>query len=264
LKQQKKEFEVGLLSKTNVAQAESFMNLAKINMLNSKVNYDNAVNLFNDLIGTESGELSFSNIPVNLPLNFSEFKERVIINNLAIQMAKLNVDIKKAQVGYARSAYYPKVDLTATKTEFDESSSTIDSGTNEDVSATLTWPIFNSGKSTSNVRKAKEAQNSYLIILQKTQIDTLTLAKKIWNQSEISKDQIIAAESSYEASSTAYKGTVIEQKVGERTVLDVLNAQQTLLNSEIELINQRKNKEIIKSQVFYLMGDLTIENMGSL
>jgi outer membrane protein len=57
---------------------------------------------------------------------------------------------------------------------------------------------------------------------------------------------------------------VIEQKVGERTVLDVLNAQQTLLNSEIELINQRKNKEIIKSQVFYLMGDLTIENMRSL
>ena len=260
----KKEFEVGLLSKTDVAQAESFMNSAKINMLNSKVNYDNAVNLFNDLIGTESGELSFSNIPVNLPLNFSEFKERVIINNLAIQMAKLNVDIKKAHVGYARSAYYPKVDLTATKTEFDESSSTIDSGTNEEVSATLTWPIFNSGKSISNVRKAKESQNTYLIILQKTQIDTLTLAKKIWEQSEISKDQIIAAESSYEASSTAYEGTVIEQKVGERTVLDVLNAQQTLLNSEIELINQRKNKEIIKSQVFYLMGDLTIENMRSL
>ena len=108
------------------------------------------------------------------------------------------------------------------------------------------------------------AQNSYLIILQKTQIDTLTLAKKIWDQSEISKDQIIAAESSYKASNTAYNGTVIEQKVGERTVLDVLNAQQTLLNSEIELINQRKNKEIIKSQVFYLMGDLTIQNMGGL
>ena len=259
-----KEFEVGLVSKTDVAQAESFMNSAKINMLNSKVNYDNAVNIFNDLIGTESGDLSFSNIPVNLPLNFSDFKDRVASNNLAIQMAKLNVGIKKAQVGYARSAYYPKVDFTASKSEFDETSSTIDSGTNEEVSATLTWPIFNSGKSISNVKKAKVAQNSYLIILQKTQIDTLTLAKKIWDQSEISKDQIIAAESSYKASNTAYDGTVIEQKVGERTVLDVLNAQQTLLNSEIELINQRKNKEIIKSQVFYLMGDLTIQNMGGL
>jgi outer membrane protein TolC len=73
--------------------------------------------------------------------------------------------------------------------------------------------------------------------------------QKIWEQSAISKDQIIAAESSYEASSTAYEGTVIEQKVGERTVLDVLNAQQTLLNSEIELINQRKNKEIIKWKI---------------
>jgi TolC family type I secretion outer membrane protein len=259
----KKEFEVGLASKTDVAQAESFMNSAKINMLNSKVNYDNAVNLFDDLIGSKSNDLSFSEIPFNLPSSFTELLERVSTNNLAIQMARVNVDIKKAQVGYARSAYYPKVDLTATKTEFDESTTTIDSGTNEEVSATMTWPIFNSGKSLSNVRKAKEAQNSYLIILQKTQIDTHTLAKKLWDQSEISKDQIVAAESSYKASKTAYEGTVIEQKVGERTILDVLNAQQSLLNSEIELMNQKRNKEIIKSQVFYLMGDLTLENMGN-
>ena len=259
----KKEFEVGLASKTDVAQAESFMNSAKINMLNSKVNYDNAVNLFDDLIGSKSNDLSFSEIPFNLPSSFTELLERVSTNNLAIQMARVNVDIKKAQVGYARSAYYPKVDLTAKKTEFDESATTIDSGTNEEVSATMTWPIFNSGKSLSNVRKAKEAQNSYLIILQKTQIDTHTLAKKLWDQSEISKDQIVAAESSYKASKTAYEGTVIEQKVGERTILDVLNAQQSLLNSEIELMNQKRNKEIIKSQVFYLMGDLTLENMGN-
>jgi outer membrane protein len=260
----KKEFEVGLVSRTDVAQAESFMNTAKINMLNSKVNYDNAINLFNDLIGSKTGDLSFSEIPADLPASFNEFKESITFNNLAIQMARVNVDIKKAQVGYARSAYYPKIDLTATKTEFDESSSLIDSGTNEEVAAILTWPIFNSGKSISNVRKAKEVHNSYLIIFQKTQIDTLTLAKKIWDQSKISKDQIIAAESSYKASNTAYEGTVIEQEVGERTVLDVLNAQQTLLNSEIELINQRRSQEIIKSQVLYLMGDLTIENMGNL
>ena len=94
------------------------------------------------------------------------------------------------------------------------------------------------------------------------EIELIPLARRI--AKFISKDQIIAAESSYKASNTAYEGTVIEQKVGERTVLDVLNAQQTLLNSEIELINQRKNKEIIKSQIFYLMGDLTIENMRSL
>ena len=260
----KKEFEVGLVSRTDVAQAESFMNTAKINMLNSKVNYDNAINLFNDLIGSKTGDLSFSEIPADLPASFNEFKESITFNNLAIQMARVNVDIKKAQVGYARSAYYPKIDLTATKTEFDESSSLIDSGTNEEVAAILTWPIFNSGKSISNVRKAKEVHNSYLIIFQKTQIDTLTLAKKIWDQSKISKDQIIAAESSYKASNTAYEGTVIEQEVGERTVLDVLNAQQTLLNSEIELINQRRSQEIIKSQVLYLMGDLTIENIGNL
>ena len=56
----KKEFEVGLASKTDVAQAESFMNSAKINMLNSKINFNKSINSFSDLIGTKAENMGFS------------------------------------------------------------------------------------------------------------------------------------------------------------------------------------------------------------
>ena len=148
--------------------------------------------------------------------------------------------------------------------EFDESSSIIDSGTNDEIKATVTWPIFNSGKSLSTIRQAKEFQNSSQIMLQKTKIDTLTLASTIWEQSEIVRETIKAAELSLKASKTAYEGTKIEQEVGERSILDVLNSQQSLLNAEIQFFNQQKNQEVIKAQVLYMIGSLTLENLGEI
>lgn len=257
----KKEFEVGLASRTDVAQAESFMNTAKINMLNSKINLNKSINSFNDLIGTKVGNMNFSKISVNMPSNFEEYKNLVTQNNLAIKMAFRSLDINGAQIGLARSSLYPQIGLTASKTEFDESSSVVDSGTNDEIKATVTWPIFNSGKSLSAVRQAKEVRNSSQIMLQKIQIDTLTLAITIWEQSEIVKETIKAAELSLEASKTAYDGTKVEQEVGERSILDVLNAQQALLNAEIQFFNQQKNQEVIKAQVLYMVGNLTLDSI---
>lgn len=257
----KKEFEVGLASKTDVAQAESFMNTAKINMLNSKINYNNSINSFKDLVGVNAENLVFSKILTPLPSSSKIFNDLIMNNNLTILIAKTNLDIKSAQVGTAESILYPKISLTASKSEVDESTTIVDSATIDEIKATVSWPIFNSGKSLSTVKQAKKLKNSYQILLQKTQMDTMTLASTIWEQSVIVKDTIEAAKLSYEASKTAFEGTKIEQEVGERTVLDVLNAQQTLLKSEIEFFNQQKNQEVIKAQVLYLIGDLNIENI---
>ena len=257
----KKEFEVGLASKTDVAQAESFMNTAKINMLNSKINYNNLINSFNDLVGVKAENLIFSKILTSIPLSKKAFNDLILNNNLAILIAKTNLDIKTAQVGTAESILYPQINLTASKTEVNESTSIVDSATVDEIKATISWPIFNSGKSLSTVKQAKKVKNTYLILLQKTQMDTITLASTIWEQSVIVKETIEAAKLSYEASKTAFEGTKIEQEVGERTILDVLNAQQTLLTSEIEFFNQQKNQEVIKAQLLYLIGELNIENI---
>ena len=193
--------------------------------------------------------------------SFEEFKEILFLNNYSIRMAEVNMKIMSANVGVARSAYYPQLNLTATKSEFDEFSSEIDELTNEEIKATLNWPIFTAGKSLSNVRKAKEVKNTQLILLQKTQNETVILSENIWDKYKISEQTIKAAELTYNANQTAYKGTVIEQEVGERSVLDVLIARQALLNSEINYFNKQKDREIVKTQIMYLAGLLNFENL---
>mgnify|MGYP003323535853 CR=1 FL=1 len=78
----------------------------------------------------------------------------------------------------------------------------------------------------------------------------------------ISEQTIKAAELTYNANQTAYKGTVIEQEVGERSVLDVLTARQSLLNSEIKYFQEQKDREITKAQVMYMSGTLNLSSLG--
>ena len=257
-----KEYEVGLTSKTDVAQAEAFLNNAKIDLLDSEIILKNLKNSFFDLVGVDAKNLIFSEINADIPSSFSEFKEILIANNYSIRMAEVNLKIMNANVGVARSAYYPQLSLTATKSELDEFSAEIDELTNEEIKATLNWPIFTAGKSLSNVRKAKEVKNTQLILLQKTQNETVILSENIWDKYKISEQTIKAAELTYNANQTAYKGTVIEQEVGERSVLDVLIARQALLNSEINYFNKQKDREIVKTQIMYLAGLLNFENLG--
>ena len=256
-----KEYEVGLTSKTDVAQAEAFLNNAKIDLLGSEIILKNLKNSFFDLVGVDAKNLIFSEINADIPSSFSEFKEILIANNYSIRMAEVNLKIMNANVGVARSAYYPQLSLTATKSELDEFSAEIDELTNEEIKATLNWPIFTAGKSLSNVRKAKEVKNTQLILLQKTQNETVILSENIWDKYKISEQTIKAAELTYNANQTAYKGTVIEQEVGERSVLDVLIARQALLNSEINYFNKQKDREIVKTQIMYLAGLLNFENL---
>ena len=256
-----KEYEVGLASKTDVAQAEAYLNNAKIDLLDSKIILKNLKNLFIDLVGVEAENLIFSEINADMPNSFNQFKEILAANNYSIRMAEANLNIMDANVGVAQSAYYPQLNLTATKSELDEYSSTVDELTSEEIKASLNWPIFTAGKSLSNVRKAKEMKNNQYILLQKTRNETVILSENIWDTFQISEQTIKAAELTYNANQTAYKGTVIEQEVGERSVLDVLKARQSLLNSEINYFNKQKDREIVKTQIMYMSGILNLENL---
>ena len=255
------EFEAGILSKTDVAFAKTRMSAAKIALINSDINYEKAKNIFRDITGVEAKDLKFQSIKSKEIFEKEQFIENVKSGSFAIRLATLDVKSKNASTGIARSSLLPKISLNASQTEYYDYSSTVDQFDNETINATVTWQIFNSGSSLSKVRQAEKFKNSsyinQLIVIR----DTLNRANFSHSQYVISSETVDAAKIALESAEFAYNGTVIEQEVGERTLLDVLDARQQLLNSEIDLFKEQRNEQIIEARLLYLKGDLVVDKL---
>jgi outer membrane protein len=255
------EFQAGILSKTDVAFAKTRMSAAKIALINSDINYEKAKNIFRDITGVEAKNLKFQSIKSKEIFEKEQFIENVKSGSFAIRLATLDVKSKNASTGIARSSLLPKISLNASQTEYYDYSSTVDQFDNETINATVTWQIFNSGSSLSKFRQAERFKNSsyinQLIVIR----DTLNTANFSHSQYVISSETVDAAKIALESAEFAYNGTVIEQEVGERTLLDVLDARQQLLNSEIDLFKEQRNEQIIEARLLYLKGDLVIDKL---
>ena len=255
------EFEAGILSKTDVALAKTRMSAAKIAMMNSEINFNRISNTFRDITGEEPDDLKFENIKSNKVFKKDEFIKNVSSGNFAIRLAALDIKSKNAATGIARSALLPKISLNATQTEYYDYSTTIDQFDNETINATLSWSIFNSGKSLSMIKQAEKIKNSSYINQMIITRDALTSAKFNFSQYMISSETVDSAQTAVDSANFAYNGTVVEQEVGERTLLDVLDARQQLLNSEIELFKEQRNEQIIEARLLYLMGELELNKL---
>ena len=255
------EFDVGLLSKTDVALSNTRMSAAKISLINADINLRQAKNIFKDITGKEAKNLEFKSIKSNEIYKINEFIEKVKQGNFAIRLASQDVKAKSATVGVARSILLPKISLNASQSEYYDFSSAIDQYDSEIISANVTWQIFSSGNSLSQTRQAKKLKNSSYINQSLITRDTLNKARYAHSQYLISEETVDSAKIAVESAEFAYKGTVIEQEVGERTLLDVLDARQQLLNSEIELFKEQRNEQIIEARLLYLMGDLKLDKL---
>ena len=255
------EFEAGILSKTDVALAKTRMSAAKIAMMNSEINFNRISNTFRDITGEEPDDLKFENIKSNKVFKKDEFIKNVSSGNFAIRLAALDIKSKNAATGIARSALLPKISLNATQTEYYDYSTTVDQFDNETINATLSWSIFNSGKSLSMIKQAEKIKNSSYINQMIITRDALTSAKFNFSQYMISSETVDSAQTAVDSANFAYNGTVVEQEVGERTLLDVLDARQQLLNSEIELFKEQRNEQIIEARLLYLMGELELNKL---
>jgi outer membrane protein len=130
------------------------------------------------------------------------------------------------------------------------------------VTGRLTVPLYTSGEVQARVRQAKHTHVSRIQEIEQTRGDVQALVVQAWAQLSAARAQLESDNAQVAALSTALTGVREEEKVGQRTLLDILNAEQELLNAQVNLAATKRNIVVTAYTLLSSVGRLNIQETG--
>jgi outer membrane protein len=257
LRQTRDRFNVGEVTRTDVAQSESSLAAGRSQVLTAESNYKASGATYRQVIGTDPGKLSPGS-PVD---RFSPQSLQAAIDfagavHPSVTTAEYNVDVAQQQVKVAEGALYPTVSVQGTvQKNFMVGLNTIESY-NASVLGQLSVPIYQGGAEYSLIRQAKETLGQQRINLDVARDQVRQVVVQSWGQLEAAKANIDATTAQVQSSEIALNGVREEARVGQRTTLDVLNAQQTLVNARVALVTAQRDRVVASYTLLSAVGRL--------
>lgn len=251
-------FNVGEVTRTDVALAESALQAAIAVASGAEADLANARSVYVQQVGVAPGRL----VPARtlerlLPRNLDGAIIAGQSDHPAIKGARHGADVQLLQVRIAESALYPTLGLAASVTRAAEQSTASSQSLSGSLGVTLTIPIFaNGGRDYATIRAAKEGYGQRRIQIETAAASVRQAVTQSWAALEASRAQIQAAEVQVRAQEIAVNGIREEYKVGQRTIIDVLNATQTLTEARVALVRAQRDRVVLSYSVLAAMGRL--------
>jgi outer membrane protein len=168
------------------------------------------------------------------------------------------VDVAEASVKVLEGQLYPTAGLSGTVQQRFDSQFPGDRSLNAQIVGRISVPLYEGGLTYSQIRQAKEVVGQRRIEVEDVRDQIRSAIVTSWGRLEASKAQVIASQAQVQANEVALNGVREEARVGQRTTLDVLNAQQELLNSRVNLILAQRDRVVNSYGVVQTVGRLTV------
>jgi len=265
LRQTQDRFNVGEVTRTDVAQAEASLAGAQATALTAQSTLQASVANYRKAIGEEPKSLSpVAPVTKPLPKSLSEAVAISQVEHPAIVAMLHGVDAAALAIKISEGALYPTVGLTGQVSKrFDVQGYPNGSQTlTGSLMGQITVPIYDGGATYAATRQAKEqlGQQELQTDLQRDNVRAAVVAT--WGANQNSLGILRAAKAQVEAPEVALAGVREEAKVGQRTTLDVLNAQQTLLNARVQLVTAQHDQVVNSYSLLSAVGRLSIGILG--
>ena len=265
LRQTRDRFNVGEVTRTDVAQSESRLAAGRSTMLTAESNLNTSRSSYRQVIGVEAGKLApgmpvdrFS--PSTLAAAVSEARAR----HPSVTTAMFNIDAAVLQVKIAEGSLYPSLNLvgSAQKTFGSTSSLTALESLSASVGGQLSVPIYQGGAEYAAIRQAKETLGQRRLDLDNSRDQVQQTVVQSWGLLLAAKAQIEATQAQVEAAEIALNGVREEARVGQRTTLDVLNAQQELVNARVATVTAQRDRVVASYTLLASAGRLSPQVLG--
>jgi outer membrane protein len=263
LKQTRDRFNVGEVTRTDVAQSEAQLAAGKTQLLTAEANLTTTRSNFRRIIGNEPENLAPGS-PVDrfLPPTLPNAVNLGLIENPNVTAAMFGIDLNYLQVKVAEGALLPTVTFQAAVQQSNESTLTLQKSFGASATAQLTVPVYQGGAEYSLIRQSKESLAQQRLFLEQTRDQARANVVTAWGQLVAGKAQVQSAQSQVSASEIALNGVREEAKAGQRTTLDVLNAQQALVNARVALVTAQHDRVVASYSVLSTVGRLSPQVLG--
>jgi outer membrane protein len=264
-------FQIGDLTRTDVAQSESRLALAQGQLENAQSNLISSKESYIQLVGSEPNTLEPPPPLPNLPGSADMATAVALDNNPGLAAAKSRRDATRYDVKTARAARLPKLSAVGQESYVDYLGSlpslggglpSTQTSRSTTVGVQATIPIFQGGGPGAQVRQAQALESQSIEAVTATERSIIAQTRSAYAAWQASNELITSSEAAVAASSLSLEGVRAENSVGTRSILDILNAEQELLNAQVNLVAARRNAYVAGFSLLAAMGKAGVNDLG--
>mgnify|MGYP005845988183 CR=1 FL=1 len=255
-------FDVGEITRTDVAQSEARLSRARSALIQAEANRTNSRATYERVMGAAPGTLDPAPPLPALPASEEEALQLALANNPAIMASRFNEEATRHSIDGAKGTLLPSVTLEGEFGYADNPSSAVDNAESGSVTARLTVPLYQSGAEYSRIRQAKQLNSQSRLQIAEAVRQTQEGVASAWEIYRAANAQIESDREQVRANEIALDGVRQESQVGSRTTLDVLDAEQELLDSRVALVTSERDAYVAAYRLLAAVGYLTAGRLG--
>jgi len=255
-------FEVGEITRTDVSQAQA--RLAGARSLFAAAQATRVVNraAYERIVGRAPGSLEEQPALPPLPDTLQVAFEIAAAANPDVEAARHAEDAAHAAVRDAKGAMRPSANLTATASHTETYSGSPFESDGLSLVGRISVPLYAGGANSSVLRQARQNESRARLQLRDAERRVREAVASAWSGYQAAQSQIVSTSEQVRANEIAFEGVEAEAGVGLRTTLDVLNAEQELLNARLAFASAEREAYVAGYRVLQSVGAVGPETLG--
>lgn len=255
------EHENGEVTHTDVAQAEARVAAAEAALIQARGSLTESQAAYVRVVGAEPQGLEQPSLPVPLPDSEAQAVQ-LSAENFPVLAARFTQNAAEQQVQAASGKQGPQIALTGQLLETRDPQIFLSRMDTRSIMLTLSLPIYSGGALSAEKHAAEQRAAASHDDLLDAQRQARLDAVNAWQALQTANARLGAIQSQVQAEQIAAGGVRDEQAVGERTTLDVLNADQELLNARVDLIRAQRDQLVAAYALQAATGRLTADALS--
>jgi outer membrane protein len=264
-------FQIGDLTRTDVAQSEARLQLGRSQLATAQGRLASSEATYRQIIGRAPGQLAPPPPLPPLPTTADQAVQIALANNPDLISISRSAIAAGYDVNVARAGRLPRISGVASGNYVNILSgaqsdpftgSTVRTGTSTSIGLSGSVPIFQGGLPAARIRQAQAQQGQVLEQVVGTERAVVQATRSAFATYDAAQRAITANTTAVQANQLALEGNRAEQSVGTRTIIEVLNAEQELLNSQVALVTAKRDAYVAGFQLLNAMGQAQAQTLG--